>query len=163
MNALFKTVQERARTLKAAFAANQISFEAYERSQALYQDMQTVHAAHALVNAEAAWDDTRDQVITAARALLDTTKLYLLAFQGDEFPTLRAQITYLREGFDHEAEAFKVYGSAFDDTAVARESWEAARGEVISRAWPLVQTVERTVISDESGVKTDLDGSRAAR
>jgi hypothetical protein len=158
MKALFKSVQERGRTLKTAFAANQTAFEAYERAQTHHQDAHTVHTAHSLVNAEAAWDDTRDQVISAARALLDTAKLYLLAFQPDEFPTLRKQITYLREGFDQEMEAFKAYSSTFDDTAVAREGWEAAKGEIISRAWPLVQTVERTImILGHSTVDTELD------
>lgn len=135
---LLSRVQQRASTLADSFAANDAAFKEAERAEAEYRANDCWQTAQARTTTAFTWARAREAIIGDAKALLSTLCIVLATLHPDKMTTLRKQMAYLTEAVLAEEDALNAYLDAGGGSHELRQAWQAAQGDVIDRARPLI-------------------------
>jgi hypothetical protein len=157
MDILTDRLGQRADTLAAAYVVNEVAYAAHIRAQDQRKDDPRPETAHAIGVTAAAWDEARGQIVQHAQALMGTLAIYLASAPHNQYEGLRRQVEYVNEAFRAEAIAFNRYSNISGGSREMRQEWQDTRGEIISRARPLIVHV-RALIAPmfESGTPTEI-------
>jgi hypothetical protein len=142
---LLEHLAHRADALAMAYAANEAAHSSHVKAVEDHVMKPCPETALMKSTTGRAWDETRNSIINNAQYLLGTLALVLTAAPHMAQPALLRQVDYLKEGFRDEAVAYNRYSNYSGGSAEIRQEWQDTRGEIISRARPLVLMVRAMV------------------
>jgi hypothetical protein len=147
----------RAEELDAAYTTNEAAFAAYKRAEQQQNMTPSATNNHALVETQAQWDQSRDEIVNRAQYLMGTLSLVMACKPYSTHPALIKQSTFIKEAFYTEAVTFNHYSRIADGSQESWQKWQDARGEIISRSRPLIDLVKTiTLPIFESSTPTEV-------
>jgi len=155
-DSLLERLGTRAADLAQAYTVNGRAHGAHERALRDYQANPCEPNAHALVAAEAAWGDARDEIVRTAQSVLGTIRIVLVVLvEPGDLIDLRRQAAYVGDAFQTEDAAFNRYSRANCESAELHQLWQDTRGEIISRARALADMVKAVTGANASTSPTE--------
>jgi hypothetical protein len=154
---LLERLAHRADALAMAYTVNETTYAAHIKAVEDHVMTPSPETALAKITTGTAWDETRNNIINNAQYLLGTLAIVLTNAPQLAQPALLRQVDYLKEAFRDEAIACNRYLNFSGGNAEIRQEWQDTRGEIISRARPLVLHI-RALVSPffEGDIKTEV-------
>lgn len=155
MKDLCQQLRGRADTLEASYTVNAVAHDAHVQAVENQVLNPCPQNAHAQITTGTAWDRTQEMVIRHAQHLIGTLSLVLVTVPPTTYPALWQQTEILRGAFNEEVTACNRYLNCSGGSTAARETWQAARDEIVKQAQPLIALV-RGMDTAEGPVSTEV-------
>lgn len=142
---IYKQLEHLADALATAYTINETAFAEYKRAEQAWIKRKDDETGKCKAKTGKAWDASREEIVKAAQCLMPSLTDVLAALPSDRHASLRRQAGYLKEAFDDEKRAYDRYANCRGGNAVIRQEWQDARGEISSRARPLIVHIRALV------------------
>jgi hypothetical protein len=143
--------------LDAAYADNEEAFATFKRAEQQQKHNPCDQNKHELATRDKEWRYARDEIVNRAQYLMGTLALVMVAKPYSTHDGLIKQASYLKDAFHDEAVAFNRYSNISGGSREVWQQWQDTRGEIISRARPLIDLVKALPSAVfESSVPTEV-------